>query len=165
MFNIKEIKNTLNEEHAGFAITFEVLITLTMIFTFLFLTLFVLMVMNGQRFMNTVLTSTAAQAARWGGVNTKAYALNVGGKTILAEAQAKLNEIVPEFNAIITGSPNRISSDGDFIIIKISYQLPNAWRSIGVVQTPRRSYDMFSDLRNMHMEIRVRSVMKAGRLL
>lgn len=161
------MKKLLQEEHSGFAITFEVLITVTMIFTFFFLILFVLMVMNGQRFMNTVLTSTAAEASRWGGVKTAAYASNVGGADIITSAQSQLNSIIPEFFPQIKGTPNKILNDGDNITITISYKIPSAFSSFGTVaRSTGGSYNMYSDLSSRQtMSIKVKSIMKAGRLL
>ena len=169
--NVKKLKEILNEEHNGFAITFEVLCTLFMIFTMFFLILFVLMVMNGQRFMNTVLTTTAAEAARWGGMNSRAYTVNVGGNNLRTEAQNQLNSVVPEFGAIINGSPNYITTDGQQITVYIQYQLPSPWHVIGRVngagQGYSGGYDMYSALssRPLGMTIRVNSIMKSGRLL
>ena len=184
--NVKKLKETLNEEHNGFAITFEVLCTLFMIFTMFFLILFVLMVMNGQRFMNTVLTTTAAEAARWGGVDSRAYSVNVGGAKLLTEAQNQLNNVVNNgspsnlsgFRATIGGSPAYIQSDGDQITVYIRYHLPSPWHAIGVVQsaggngrevnTHQQSTDLYNKIENsggLGMTIRVNSIMKSGRLL
>jgi hypothetical protein len=166
---IGRLKSLLQEEHGGFAITFEVLCTITMMFMFFFLILFVMMVMNGQRYMNTVLTSSAAEAARWGGVDTRPYSVNVGGTKLIDNAQNQLNQVVPEFNAVISGTPAKISTDGELITLRVVYHLPPFWAGIGVVNGPDSSFDFYQSLERsgtgLSMEVSVRSIMKAGRLL
>jgi hypothetical protein len=165
------MRKVLQEEHAGFAVTFEVLCTLVMMFAFFFLILFAMMVMNGQRFMNTVMTSTAAEAARWGGMDTNAYRVNVGGAKLVDNAQSQLNLIVPEFNATITGSPAKIANDGDLVTVRIVYHLPPFWRGIGIVNNPTNgtNFNMYDSLERggigLSMQVSVTSIMKAGRLL
>lgn len=101
----------LNEKHSGFAITIEVIVTLAMCCIFLTCTLYILKVMNVQRYMNTVMTSTATQASRWGGVNTKTYRNNVSSTSLINQAQSQLDLIASNFNPKITGSPwHRYSS-------------------------------------------------------
>lgn len=163
-----DIKSALNEEHSGFAITFEVLCTIEMIFMFFFLILFVLMLMNGQRYMNTVITSSASEASRWGGVNSMAYSANVGGTSLIQNAQNQLDLVVPEFNATISGSPDKISYDGQLITIRINYHLPPFWAGIGMVNSMNGSFDFYSSMEGstgLSMEISVHSIMKSGRLL
>ena len=159
------VKQLLEQKHAGFAITFEVLCTLAMLFTMLFMTIFVLMVMNGQRFMNTVLTTTAAEASRWGGTETRAYAVNVGGPSLLVSARSQLSSVVPEFDPRIDGGPPYIVNDGDKIWVEIRYSLPSPWASIGKVTGRDRTVDLYSQLRNMSMRIEVHSIMGSGGLL
>lgn len=159
------IKKELAAEHGGFAITFEVLCTFSMMFMMLFFILFVMMVMNGQRYMNTVLTTTAAEAARWGGVNSRAYIVNISNESLLTSAQNQLNAVVPEFNARIGGVPNYITYDGQKITLWIQYSLPPFWASIGTVSGTNGNYNMYNDVRNLSMTIQVNSIMVKGDLL
>ena len=153
-------------EHEGFATTLEVIVTLAIMTTFLCLTLYILEVMNVQRYMNTVLTSTAAQAARWGGVNSNAYRNNVSSTPLITSAQNQLNSVASDYGAIITGGPNKITNNNQKITLRISYQLPNAFHSISKVTSPDGSqYDMWEKTKNMSMQVSVNSIMEAGKLL
>ena len=164
--NIKENFNSLiNEEHAGFAITLEVMATLFMLFAFISFTLYFLRVMNVQRFMNTVLTSTAEQASRWGGVDSNAYRENVADNSLLNIATHELKEVAPDFNPSINGTPDKISNDGDKITITISYGLPEAFKNLSKVTSLEDQYDMYNVTQSMHMQVSVNSIMEAGVLL
>lgn len=155
----------LNEKHSGFAITIEVIVTLAMCCIFLTCTLYILKVMNVQRYMNTVMTSTATQASRWGGVNTKTYRNNVSSTSLINQAQSQLDLIASNFNPKITGSPNTIASSNQKITIKIEYSLPNAFEALSTVNNTSGSYDMYTKTRDMNMQISVYSIMEPGKLL
>lgn len=160
------IDNILVNEHAGFAVTLEVLVTLVMMFTFLIMTLYFLRVMDVQRYMNTVMTSTAAQASRWGGVNSNAYRVNVSTTPLITTAQQQLQYVASDFNPVITGSPNKITYNGQKITIKIKYSLPSVFSTASKVYSPSSgSYDMYTKTRNMSMSVSVNSIMEAGKLL
>lgn len=159
------LKDELQKEHAGFAVTFEVMITLVSLCVMLNFTLYILRVMDVQRYMNTVMTSTASQASRWGGVNTKPYASNVSSTTLLATAQSQLDYVAVGFNAKITGSPDKITNIGDSITIIINYTLPSVFSTMSDVNVSNGSYDMYTQTKTMQMYIDVRSVMEPGRLL
>lgn len=163
----KKFYNTLNDEHGGFAVTLEVLATLVMLFTFLVMILYFLRVMDVQRYMNTVMTSTAAQASRWGGVNSKAYRENISTKPLLITAQEQLDSVASDFGATISGTPlDKISYDGERITIKISYHLPEVFSTMSKVNgVSGNSYDSFSKTKNMSMKVSVSSIMEAGGLL
>lgn len=176
--NIKDrIVNQLQEEHGGFAITFEVICTMAMLTTMIFLTLFLLMTMNAQRYMHTVLTTTASEASRWGGNNTRAYQLNVdSSKTIQQNAQENLQRVVSQFNPVIRVTPEKISVDGEEITVELRYSIWEAFKSFGTVQSPTLSgwgsYDLGSASGvggtlggEMRMSINVSSIMKVGTLL
>ena len=160
-----KIRNTLKEEHNGFAITLEVIATLAMMTVFLVTTLYILRVMNVQRYMNTVLTSTAAQASRWGGVNSKAFRDNISSTPLLVTAQEQLNYVAPDFNAKISGNPSKISYNGETITIRISYGLPPVFDTMSKVNVPTGSYNLYNQTRNMKMSVTVHSIMEAGKLL
>lgn len=155
----------LKQKHKGYAITFEVICTLLMFITFITMTLYVLRVMNVQRFMNTVMTSAAAQASRWGGNYTKAYAINVGKDPIQAIAQEQLNTIAGDFRPEIVISPEKITSNNDTITVVISYRLPPIFRTMSKINLPEASYDMYDKTKEMKMSLTVRSIMRPGPLL
>lgn len=161
----KKFKEIMNEEHGGFAVTIEVLCTLIMFTTFLNFTLYFLRVMDVQRYMNTVMTSTAAQASRWGGANTKAYRDNISNVPLLVTAQGQLNYVASDFNPVITGTPDKISNNGDKITICINYSLPPVFSTMSKVNGFSSSYDAYNKTRNMRMQISVNSIMEAGKLL
>jgi len=161
---MQKMQDTLQSEHAGFAITLEVLCTLVMMFTMLFLVLFLIMVMNAQRFMNTVLTTTAAEASRWGGVPSRAYELNVGGTPLLTSSQQKLNATVPEYHAVITGYPNSITYNGQPVTVTVTYHIPTLW-NFGKVHIGNAVANVDNTVRNLSMTVRVASNMGAGGLI
>lgn len=171
--NNKRAKDSLNkfsallqEEHDGFAVTLEVLATLCMLVVFLNMTLYVLRVMDVQRYMNTVMTSTAAQAARWGGTDTKAYKTNVSSTPLMTTAQQQLNYAAADFNPVITGTPAKITYDSQPITISVRYGLPSVFATMSKVNgVDGRNYDMYSVTRNMSMQVSVSSIMEAGKLL
>lgn len=166
---IEKANKEQNKEHAGFAVTFEVMFTLVLITTFLSFTLYFLRVMDVQRFMNTVMTSTAEQASRWGGVNSTAYKKNISNTPLLTTAQNQLNYIARDFNPIITGSPNKIANNDDLITIKITYKLPPIFNTMSKVygfDSNSASYEnLGSQLNDMSMQISVHSIMESGKLL
>lgn len=179
----EKLLELLNQEHGGFAITFEVICTLTMMTTMIFLVIFLMMTMNAQRFMHTVLTTTAAEASRWGGYNTYAYHLNVNGRTdysgenLVQTANKMLISVVPQFNPVLTCDTPKISHNGQKITVEIRYSIWDAFKSIGTVNSPSlnsgwRTLDLGTASGSggslggeMHMKIGVYSTMKAGSLL
>lgn len=159
-------KSFLNEEHEGFALEFEVIATLFMMTVFIVVILYTTRVMNVQRYMNTVLTSTAATASRWGGTNTNAYRTNVSNTPLLSTAQQQLNYIAGDYNPKISGYPDKISLDSDLITVKITYSLPSIFSTTGKVQSvDGSSYDMYNILKDLSMSVQVNSVMNSGKLL
>lgn len=160
-------KSILNEEHSGFAITLEVIATLVMLCIFLNLTLYILRVMNVQRYMNTVMTATATQASRWGGINSNAYHNNVSSTPLLVSAQYQLTYVANGFNAVIGGSPDKISNNGDKITIWIDYTLPSVFQTSGMskVSGVNESHDMYDKTKIMRISVTVNSIMEAGKLL
>lgn len=161
----ERLKSQLKQEHGGFAVTLEVLATLVMLFVFLIMILYFLRVMDVQRYMNTVMTSTAAQAARWGGVDSKAYEDNISSTPLLTTAQSQLNLVASDFGAVITGSPDKISYDAQKINIRVSYHLPSVFSTMSKVNGLDSSYDAYNATRNMSMQVNVNSIMESGRLL
>lgn len=148
-----------NEEHDGFAISLEVLVTLVSITTFITFTLFFLQVMNVQRYMNTVLTSTAIQAAKYGGTDTNAYRINVSNsKPLMTSAQEALNLYASPYNPRISGSPTKITNANQNITIVLTYSLPSPFSQFG----PGGDATIYNTIKNMRMVVTVESVMDPG---
>jgi len=126
------MKKLLNEEHQGFAITLEVMAALFMFTMFTTVILYTIRVMNTDRYMNTILTSTAASASRWGGTNTAAYARNVNStQNLLTLANQQLAIVAPDYHAQITGGPGTISYDNQLITLTLTYYLPPIFGDTG----------------------------------
>lgn len=156
----------LNKEHVGYAITFEVIATLGILTLFVVMTMYILRVMNTQRYMNSICMSTAMMASKYGGTDTTAYRVNIDKNTsLLSKSQQELNTLAPGFNAVITGSPNHISRNGEEVIITIKYSLPKVFENVGTVNGLNSSYNMYSNNRNMSITYKINSVMKKGALL
>lgn len=159
------MKRILMEKHQGFAMTLEVLATLFMLTVLINLTLYNIRVMNVQRYFNTILTSTAAQASRWGGTDTNAYRVNVSNENLLSIARRQLVEVAPDYHPSIVGSPDKIRSDSDKITVTIYYKLPSVFSTKSKVTAVDGSQvDMF-DSKYKSMTISIGSVMGSGELL
>ena len=163
--NYFSLYNILNEEQGGFAITLEVIATLAMMCTFLTTTLYLLRVMNVQRYMNTVMTTTAAEASRWGGGNTRAYRENISSTPLKTTAQQQLYYAARDFNPIITISPDVVRLNSEKITVRIKYSLPPVFSTMSNVSNITGSYDMYNKTRNMNMHVSVNSIMESGKLL
>lgn len=159
------MKNILNQKHKGFAMTLEVLATLFMLTVLVNLTLYNIRVMNVQRYFNTILTSTAAQASRWGGVNTRAYKVNVLAIDLLSDAKSELVKVAPDYSPNITGTPDKIKSNSEKITITIYYRLPSVFSTNSKVSSLSGSQvDMYNG-NTKTMSISVHSIMESGNLL
>lgn len=159
------MKSILNSKHQGFAMTLEVLAALFMITVLINLTLYNIRVMNVQRYFNTILTSTAAEASRWGGVNTRAYKANVSTTDLLTTAKSQLQEVAPDYKSSITGTPDKISNNSDKITITIYYSLPSVFSTHSKVTSLDGSQVDMYDSNVKKMSISIGSVMESGDLL
>lgn len=164
------MKKLLKEEHNGFAISLEVMLTLCIIFTFLSMFLYIDRIMNLQRYMNTCMTSAAIQASRYGGNNTKAFHENViAGQTISEYYNNKLDQIAKDYGYSYNGAqasfnltitPDRIRYDSQEINVVLNYYIPSSFSSYSKVFNA----DMY-DGNTKQITVRVCSIMKAGELL
>ena len=159
----------LNKEHSGFAITLEVLATLFMFTVFMSIILYTIRTMNVQRYMNTILTSTASSVSRWGGYNTQAYKNNVNStENLLQTAQKQLEVVAPlaDWGSIITCDTPSITGNNQYITVKISYHLPPVFQDMSkVTALSGDQYDMYNKTNNLSMSISIKSIMKYGNLL
>ena len=163
------MNKTLKDEHCGFAISLEVMLTLCVLFSFFSFFLYTSRIMNLQKYMNTCMTSAAIQASRYGGNSTKAFRVNVtGGTTISDYYNTKLNQISKEFGSFtgaqanfnLSVSPERINYDGQQITVRLTYQIPGSFSSYSKVFNT----DMY-DNGHKYYEIKVNPIMRAGELL
>ncbi len=155
------LKELVNDEHSGFAVTLEVICTLVIITMFVIMTTYILGVMNVQRYMNTAMTSAAAEASRWGGNYTEAYKKNsshTASISLCTYNQLKNLPFVRDVSVSIT--PTKITYDSQPITVTISYRYANAFASVGMVGNT----NMF-DGNKKTISVTVYSVMKSGDLL
>lgn len=174
MENKTNLKDVLNKEHYGFAITLEVIVTLFMLFVFIGLCLYLLNVMNVQRYMHTVLASTASQAARWGGTDSKAYRDNISTTPLLVTAQNQLNLAASGYGTgnngnagptIGTTTPPVITESNNKITIYIDYCYPSFFQGYSKVRNKRGTMVQMHQSGVVRMSITVYSIMEAGKLL
>lgn len=154
----------MKEKHKGFAATLEVMVTMAMLMMFMLVTVYTVRITNAQRYMNTVITSTAASAARWGGVNSNAFKKNVGsGMDGITLAKQQLGSLVNEYNIKFTKSADTITTDDGAITVGITYELPY----IGELRNVENGLDKTSGISRtkMSMSVTVYSVMEKGKLL
>lgn len=146
------LNKSLKSKRKGYAITLEVIMTLALIAMMLEVTTWLMSTMNAQRYMNTVVTSTTAQIAKWGGTDSKAYEANGMTYNIIENSQRELDNIVPEsFDATISGGPSVISENNSKVYSKVSWNYPTVFGiSIGSRQDVR---------------IEMESIMRPGELL
>jgi hypothetical protein len=163
-------KRVLCEEHCGYALTLEVIATLAMASMMITLCLFTVRVMNVQRYMNTVMTSTAADAARWGGNFTKAYRMNVSDVSLQDTALQQLKYVAPDFfvqeDDGISVTPDVIQSDDASIVVTVNYSLPGVFDTMSRVNSVSgKSVNLYTKLQRMQMRVKVYSIMNGGKLL
>lgn len=118
------MKKFFNRERKGYAITFEVLITIVLMTMFLNATTWVLTTINTQRFINTTLISTAVSIAKWGGTNSKAYAVNGVSEDLIKTSQTYLNKYAPSFNVKIKGEPKVITPSNNEVSCSVEWTYP-----------------------------------------
>lgn len=163
----------LNKKRKGYAIAFEVMITLVLITLYIQVTLYSLVMLNAERYMNSVLTSTAIQTAKWGGTHTNAYLVNqVGGvsgnmgTTIQDNANALLAREGYDrmFGASILAGPKCIDENNDQITVTLRYKMPRfTVFSMRFVQGDQGYSQMGGD--TMTYSIKMHSIMRPGKLL
>lgn len=119
------MKRSLNRKIKGYAITLEVIFTIAMFATFFNATIYLLNALNVQRYMDTVLTSTVIQAAKWGGTNSNAYLANGMNYSILDNARQQLSDLPRGFSASISATPEKISKEQRNVEVTVKWKLPS----------------------------------------
>ena len=164
-------KRQLSKKHSGFIVSLEVMLSIVIFTQFMNFTMYIMRVMNAERYISTILTSTASQAARWGGNYTKAFKENTGNgtRTIQQIAQQQLNEQAPGFNAIVRVTPDTIDKRNNEVSVNITYRYPSPWNFQQKIQSVESGEHDFStgitDGSVRSKSIKMPSVMKDGKLL
>lgn len=167
-------KMGFKKKHSGFVISLEVMLSLLIFTQFSNYTMYVMRIMNAERYISTILTSTASQAARWGGNNTKAFKNNSGnsGLTIQNIAQKQLDTQVSGFGATVSVTPETISGDtspNNIVTVQVSYTYPSAWNMQSkIIDGTGKSHDAgvgISDGSRRSKTIKMPSIMEYGKLL
>ena len=83
---------SLKTERKGFAISFEIMMTMLLVTVMTTMTLYVVELYQTQRYFSDVTSATCTMAARYGGNDSKAYRIQVpNGGTIQQNAQNQLD--------------------------------------------------------------------------
>lgn len=106
--------NRLNEQRKGFAITFEIMLTMLLVTIVTSATVYFAQVFETERYFAEVASSTCVMASRYGGNDSNAYKIQVRRGTIADTANRHLAYINSVNKAIELRSPN---GDGKFISV------------------------------------------------
>ena len=136
------MKKRLNKKVKGYAITFEVLITIASLALFINTTMYMMAAMNAQKYMNTVATATLIQGAKFGGFNNSVYIANELNRDPIGSAQTELNKkagfLSPDSTAegpIISGYTIGPTIDGkkyvDKVVVELEWKYPDFFGVFG----------------------------------
>ena len=130
-------KKVFRKKVKGFAFTLEVIMSLALLAFILNVSTYSMYALNAQRYMDTILTSTAIQAAKWGGTNNSVTQIN-GVPDIIQEANRNLESYAPDFNAKMSGTPKAVSANNNKVTITLDFDYPEMvvpFFNLGHVQT------------------------------
>ena len=85
------MKNVLNQEREGFAVTFEIILTMLLIAAISSLTIYFVQVMELERYFADVTASTCSMASRYGGSESTAYKIQVSQRASGGNGVGKAN--------------------------------------------------------------------------
>ena len=127
------MKKRLNKKVKGYAITFEVLITIASLALFINTTMYMMAAMNAQKYMNTVATATLIQGAKFGGFDNnvyKAYQLN---RKPIDSAQMKLdiNASFLDPRPTISGRTSEGESGNQVVSVNLKWGYPSFFGVFG----------------------------------
>ena len=121
------MKNIIKRKVKGYVLTFEVIMTLAMMFTLMTVTVYFLSALDAQRYMSTVLTSTSIQMSKCGGYDNSYTKLNKIGN-IIDNANKELEKINQYYFAgidrPITGEPAAITESNRQIKVELKWYYP-----------------------------------------
>lgn len=141
----------MKRKRKGYMITLEVAVTILTLSLFIQATTYILLTLNTQRYVDTVLTTTAIQTSKWGGTNSNAYFANGMDYDVVANAQRELDRnLDPKFKAKITASPSKVTTSNNKVVCTISWTYPGIFFMPEIDKT---------------VTIKLDSIMKPGNLL
>jgi hypothetical protein len=133
MFHLKKKKK-------GYAVTFEVIMSLWMMSIIISCTGYLLSLFDASRYMSTILTSTIISIAEYGGTNTNAYIANDVSENIIQNSQDQLDKLSPIITANISGSPDKISKQNQNVYCTLNWTYNNDNRfNIGTIIFPSKT--------------------------
>lgn len=160
-----------NKKHGAFAISIEILVTLIMFTQITAFTFYSMRVMNGQRYLQTILYASAVQGSRWGGNNTNAWKNATGKEQSISDWYTnKLQGSYSDFSPVLTITPDKIDSSMQ-VSATLSYQWPPFFQSGAKVMGSNGSG--ISGQTNQaswmggrkQIQVKIPSIMKNGTLL
>ncbi len=110
----KRAPSLINKERCGFAISFEIILTMLMVTFVVSATTYFSQVFELERYFADVASSTCAMASRYGGNNSNAYRIQVAQGSIADNANAQL-AYINSHNKFVALKP--IGSSGRFISV------------------------------------------------
>lgn len=163
----KRNKFSLKQNHKGFAISIEILLTMVMFTQITAFTFYSIRVMNGQRFLSTILYNSAVQASKWGGNDTKAWHSATGyAQTISTFYSNKISSSYKQFNPTLTITPDKITDNNVEITTTLSYSWPSFFKSGAIVNSGNVKVDNSTWMnKRVTQTVKINSIMNPGKLL
>lgn len=160
-------KFSFKQNHKGFAISIEILLTMVMFTQITAFTFYSIRVMNGQRFLSTILYNSAVQASKWGGNDTKAWHNATGhAETISTFYSNKISSSYQQFNPVLNITPDRITDNNVEITTTLSYSWPSFFKSGAIVNSGKVKVDNSTWMNNrVNQTVKINSIMNPGKLL
>lgn len=140
----------LKQKRKGYAITLEVIFTVMIISAMFNSTAYILTTLNTQRYMNTILTSTTIQVAKWGGTSSKAYEANGMKYDPIQNAQKELDRTASMFKPKISGEPKKVTTGNTKVSVSLRWRYPGLF---------------FIDPIDKTLTLKMESIMRPGDLL
>lgn len=143
---MRSIREYLTSDRQGFAISFEIMMTMIMVTLVCSVTAYFAQVFEMERYFADVSASTCVMASRYGGNDSKAYKIQVNKGTIEENANAQLALINANSKGVALQSPNgdgRYISVSNFpdknnnVTVSVSYKLGNiGWGRLASIVSP-----------------------------
>lgn len=166
----ESIKSYLNQERCGFAITFEICLTIMLTAAVSLTMAYFVNAFQIQRYFADVTASTCTMASRYGGNSSKAYQIQVKRGSIQSNANAQLAYINSKSTLVhlVPGAGGQyitVSEHPDAnncVTVKLSYRLAH----IGGYTDPTNNYTGAYDAgdRDITQTFKLPSLMQSGRL-
>lgn len=115
----------MRRKRKGYAITIEVIFTLSLIAMMTNVTIYILTSYNTVRYMDTVMTSTTVQIAKWGGTQSNAYLANDMDYDVISNARHELNKTASFMSPSINGGPNKVTKGNSKVWVEMTWTQPS----------------------------------------